>query len=87
MSTISPISFIGSQAFDNSANASTQANTQAQQTADQQMEQLNASGYSASQIASQLGVPVTEVDTVLDITQVAAAERAVAASRRLSVQA
>jgi hypothetical protein len=89
MSTFFPSFALGSQALDSSTNISSQTNTstQAKQTADQQMEQLSASGYSTSEIASEMGVPVAEVDVVLDVTQEAAAEQAVAASRHISVKA
>ena len=86
MSTISPLLSLGSRTLDSiGSTIETTAPTQAKLTTDQQMEQMSSSGHSASEIASALGVPVSEVDSVLDISPEADAMQAVAASRGLHI--
>lgn len=85
MSTIFPSLSFSSQTVDSNIDAAVQAKA----TIAQQMRHLSSSGYSATQIASQLGVPKSEVDSVLGLTSTAetSALQAVAAASHLSVKA
>jgi hypothetical protein len=58
-------------------------------TGSQQMEALAIKGFSAEQIAAELNIPLTQVDTALgiDTTTTTSATAVVAAASRLSVHA
>lgn len=85
MSTIFPSLSFSSQPVDSNTDAAVQTKA----TITQQMRHLSSSGYSATQIASQLGVPKSEVDAVLGLTSTAEASalQAVATASHLSVKA